>query len=174
LFRARGFDDVTATEIARAAGVSRRTLFRHFASKEDIVFGDLAEHLASVCNEVAALPDSVGAVHAIALAALAVARIVDADREVMWNRVLMIARDPKLTARASLIHVQWQDALAAAFASRRRAEPSMRDFMFASVAAAAHANALRFWIVDRGTTSVTDLTRRALAALWLTEDIERR
>jgi AcrR family transcriptional regulator len=37
LFSARGFDAVTADELAEAVGVSRRTLFRLFATKEDIV-----------------------------------------------------------------------------------------------------------------------------------------
>jgi AcrR family transcriptional regulator len=54
LFLAKGYDETTIDDIAAAAGMSRRTLFRYFASKEDLVLGKyeilgdrLAEALAA-------------------------------------------------------------------------------------------------------------------------------
>jgi AcrR family transcriptional regulator len=39
LFAERGFEAVTVAEVAVAAGVSEKTVFNHFATKEDLVFG---------------------------------------------------------------------------------------------------------------------------------------
>lgn len=44
LFHAQGFDAVTTNDIARQAGVTQRTLFRYFATKEDLLFDGLDVH----------------------------------------------------------------------------------------------------------------------------------
>ena len=46
LFTLRGFENVTSDEVADAAGISRRTFFRHFPTKADAVWGDFAGHVA--------------------------------------------------------------------------------------------------------------------------------
>lgn len=46
LFTARGFAEVSVDDVAAAAGISRRTLFRYYASKNAIPWGDFDTHLA--------------------------------------------------------------------------------------------------------------------------------
>lgn len=55
LFERKGFDRVTMDEIADAASVSRRTLFRLFPSKWDLVWGSLSDILDTVRQRAAAL-----------------------------------------------------------------------------------------------------------------------
>lgn len=48
LFDRQGVEETTVDEIAELAGVSRRTLFRHFPTKADMIFADHDERLARV------------------------------------------------------------------------------------------------------------------------------
>ncbi|MCQ0020665.1 TetR family transcriptional regulator [Actinomadura madurae] len=39
LFAERGFEETTVDDIASAAGIGRRTFFRYYGSKNDVVWG---------------------------------------------------------------------------------------------------------------------------------------
>jgi len=46
LFAERGVDTTTVADIAERAGVTERTFYRHFATKDEVLFGDLVNRLA--------------------------------------------------------------------------------------------------------------------------------
>jgi AcrR family transcriptional regulator len=52
LFVLRGFDRVTVGEIAREAGVSEKTVFNYFPTKEDIFFDEVPERLEALTDAV--------------------------------------------------------------------------------------------------------------------------
>ena len=56
LFAERGFDAVTVAEIAVAADVSEKTVFNHFAAKEDLVFAGGEARLAQLQADIAQRP----------------------------------------------------------------------------------------------------------------------
>lgn len=53
LFAERGFEATTLDDIATALGVSRRTLFRYYPSKNDIVWAEFSAHLAGLRERLA-------------------------------------------------------------------------------------------------------------------------
>jgi AcrR family transcriptional regulator len=56
LFAERGFDAVTVAEIAVAADVSEKTVFNHFASKEDLAFAGRERRLDALLARIAQRP----------------------------------------------------------------------------------------------------------------------
>lgn len=56
LFAERGFDAVTVAEVAAAADVSEKTVFNHFATKEDLVFAGGEARLAQLQAAIAQRP----------------------------------------------------------------------------------------------------------------------
>src|SRR3954470_4849743 len=53
LFAERGFDAVTVAEVAVAADVSEKTVFNHFATKEDLAFAGREQGLAQFVTAIA-------------------------------------------------------------------------------------------------------------------------
>ena len=54
VFAERGYDETTVEEVAAAAGVSRRTLFNYFKSKEDLALSGLSEQGERIAARFAA------------------------------------------------------------------------------------------------------------------------
>jgi AcrR family transcriptional regulator len=54
MFEARGFDEVTISQVAEAAGVSKMTVTNYFARKEDLVFDRAEAIISSLADAVAA------------------------------------------------------------------------------------------------------------------------
>jgi AcrR family transcriptional regulator len=56
LFITQGFQQTTADQIAAAAGISRRSFFRYFETKEDVLFTEFIARGERVANELAERP----------------------------------------------------------------------------------------------------------------------
>jgi AcrR family transcriptional regulator len=65
LFLARGFDNVSVVDIAAAAEVSKPTLFRYFATKEDLVLHRIADHSGEAARVVRDRPAGISPLTAL-------------------------------------------------------------------------------------------------------------
>src|ERR1700730_15804958 len=68
LYGERGFEQTTVAAIARRAGLTERTFFRHFADKREVLFWGAGELQALLVNAVANAPESVAPIDAVAAA----------------------------------------------------------------------------------------------------------
>lgn len=98
LFEERGFDDVTVDEVARAAGVSHMTFFRHFPTKESVVLDDPYDPL--IGEAVARQDVDAPILHRVLLGFLAAASTSELPHDGPTRRRLRLAaRHPALRAR---------------------------------------------------------------------------
>ncbi|OLT10074.1 hypothetical protein BJF79_04930 [Actinomadura sp. CNU-125] len=56
LFVERGYEETKVEDVAAAAGLSKRSFFRYFPSKEDVVFGDVEDLADEIAGAVRARP----------------------------------------------------------------------------------------------------------------------
>lgn len=118
LFAARGFDDVTVDDIAEAAGIGRRTLFRYYPSKNDIPWGQFDESLRNLAATLDATPRHLLIAEAVHRAVkdfnLLDEGAVDQHRE----RMRLLMETPALLAHSALRHTAWRQVIASFVAGR--------------------------------------------------------
>jgi TetR/AcrR family transcriptional regulator, regulator of mycofactocin system len=116
LFMARGFDEVSVDDVAAAAGIARRTLFRYYASKSALPWGDFDAHLDHMRTLLAGLDPTVGICEALRTALLAFNEFDDADRH--RQRMRLILETEALQAYSMTMYAGWRGVVAG-FVARR-------------------------------------------------------
>ena len=113
LFADRGSDETTLAEIADAAGVSTRTIFAYFPSKEDILFATTETMCDALGQALAERPDGTDALTVLREFILA---SVDKKSDLDHKLGQVIAADPTLANHKRARILRMQEELAAAIA----------------------------------------------------------
>ncbi|QYN39598.1 TetR/AcrR family transcriptional regulator [Pseudonocardia sp. DSM 110487] len=111
LFAAKGYDDTTLDEVAAAAGVSRRTLFNYFRSKEDLALGGLSEQGELIAARFAERPAD-EEVWASLRAAFQVLEEIEMTAERRLEMITLLFGNDALRAGHAEKQGRWQDLLA--------------------------------------------------------------
>lgn len=110
LFLENGFDATTIDDIAGASGISRRSFFRYFGTKEDIVLGRLTEDGEEARRVLENRPGSEPPWSALCNTLRGIAAPPQ-DQEHMLKVSKMMYGTPSLRARSIEKHLQWQEQL---------------------------------------------------------------
>jgi mycofactocin system transcriptional regulator len=105
-------------DIAVALGVGRRTLFRYFRSKNDMVWGDFDRVLRRLRAHLEAAPAQAPLMDALAEAVVASNRYDDAQLPELRIRMTLITTVPALQAHAMLRYAAWRQVIAEYVAER--------------------------------------------------------
>ncbi|MBP2473387.1 AcrR family transcriptional regulator [Crossiella equi] len=166
----RGLDHVTVEDICGEAGVSPRTFFNYFASKEDaVVLPDpsFTARLERSVVQMAELPAELSAVAALTVVLREEAEHIEADREQWLMRLSIVGDNPALLIR-SLAYQGTHDLALANAIARRTGTDVDRDFypaLLAWTALGAFRAAVQHWFLAGGKTSLPDLVTSAMHAL---------
>ncbi|MCD2190593.1 acyl-CoA-like ligand-binding transcription factor [Actinomycetospora soli] len=149
LFTVRGFDAVTVDDLAAAGGVGRRTFFRYFPTKLDVVLGQLDDALAALVSALAEVPPSTDPTSAARQAFLQVNAYSPGDEPVLRRRLALIETVPEVAARAAVRYEAWERAVALDAAARwGQAPDDLRPQVFARVVVAAMRGVFTVWLAS--------------------------
>ena len=118
LFATRGFDEVSVDDVAHAAGIARRTLFRYYPSKNAIPWGEFDTHLDRMRDLLASVGSPVPMGEALRTALLAFNTFDDSEIPRHRKRMLVILRTTELQAYSMTMYAGWREVIAG-FVARR-------------------------------------------------------
>lgn len=153
LFAARGFDEVSVDDVAQAAGIARRTLFRYYPSKNAIPWGDFDAHLQHLRDLLARVDHDVPLVDGLRAALLAFNTFDASETPRHRKRMRVILQTAELQAYSMTMYAGWRDVIAEFAANRLGAKGS--DLLPQTVAwtmLGVALSAYEHWLADESLT----------------------
>ncbi len=124
LFGERGFDQTTVAEIAAQAGLTKRTFFRYFTDKREVLFHGSEELEELLVAGVGNAPELTAPLDLVATALDAVATMFERRREFAARRHHVIAANPELQERERIKLASLAEAVAQALRIRGVGDPA--------------------------------------------------
>ncbi|MFE1198548.1 TetR family transcriptional regulator [Streptomyces olivaceoviridis] len=140
MFAEHGYQDTTVKGIAAAAGVTERTFFRYFPSKEDLIFTEILDLVPLLRREIPRRPADEPPLTAVLNALLSAAGKLDGGLA-----ILFVGAPPRaLSTGTGRTRVLWdfEGAIAEALAERQPDEDPLRAQVLARVSVAVIRSAL--------------------------------
>lgn len=143
LFAESGFDRVTVTDIAERADLDASTFFRHFGSKEAVLFTDWVDFTDNIGAALDGRPADEPLFDAIVGALLELGERRPPDRQMELLRATLTQSSPVLQAQSLVYRERLVNELALAIARRLGQDPAVDAYPY--LAATVWASALDFF-----------------------------
>jgi mycofactocin system transcriptional regulator len=160
LFSRQGYDETTVDEIAAAVGVSRRTFFRYYESKRDVVWGEFDAELIRLRERLAEATDAEPMMDVLRRAVMATNRFGAGELNELRIRIGLITAVPTLVAHSAVRYAEWCEVVARFAAGRIGGAPD--DLGPQTVARAALGTAMAAfacWAAQDGDDLVGEVDR---------------
>jgi AcrR family transcriptional regulator len=163
LFVERGFEQTTVAEIAKRAGLTERTFFRHFADKREVLFGGAGALQELLVHTLASTPNSAAPIDAVAAALAAAGALLQERRDYARQRQIVIAANAELRERELIKLASLASALADAL--RRRGVRDPAASLTAEAGIAVFKVAFERWVNATNQRDLPHLIRESLDEL---------
>jgi TetR/AcrR family transcriptional regulator, regulator of mycofactocin system len=153
LFTARGFAEVSVDDVAHAAGIARRTLFRYYASKNAVLWGDFDSHLAHLRDLLDNVDPQVGLGEALRAALLAFNTFDECETVRHRQRMRVILQTAELQAYSMTMYAGWREVMASFVARRldvKTTDPLPQTVAWTMLGVA--LSAYEHWLADESVT----------------------
>jgi AcrR family transcriptional regulator len=168
MFIEAGFDNVTVDQIAVSAGISPRSFFRYFATKEDVVLGHLATTGLQLRDALVARPAKEPPWDALRAAFGTLLAEYGGSPDSLRDTTRMLYATPSLRARHLEKQLHWQDLLVPEIARRLGTVSTAKDVRAYAIVASAMAcldAAGAAWALSEDAASVEELLDEAIRAV---------
>lgn len=157
LFADQGYEATSVDEIAEAAGISRRTFFRQFRSKEDVIFADHEAQLVAAQEYLQKSP--LDPWDAVCEAAVQVFERFTRWRDIAERRYHVVRRVPALRDREIVTVFRYERLFTDYLRERQPESPDLARVQFTAAVTATHNYLLRRMV--RGETAAAPADLRA-------------
>lgn len=148
LFAKKGFDETTVEEVADAAGISRRSFFRYFESKDDLLALNTVNCGEVLRNTVASCPAKLSLFEVMRETVLAGLKFTESQEHT--RQIIEIAQRSSSARQAHTSRlVEVEDKLAAAYSARMKGTSpySMKPRLLAGVSMIVGTAATVSWFI---------------------------
>ncbi len=160
LFARQGYDATTVDEIAAAVGISRRTFFRYFESKPDVVWGEFDAELVRLRARLDEAPATEPLMDVVRRSVMATNRFGAGELEELRIRMVLIGTVPTLVAHSAVRYQEWCDVVAGFAAGRMGGSPDdLGPQTVARAALGAAMAAFACWARSDGDDLVSEVDR---------------
>jgi len=163
LYAEQGFEQTTAAEIARRAGLTERTFFRHFADKREVLFYGTEPMRDLMLRAVADAPSGAPALDTVGLILRAAGTILQEDPALTRARHQIVSANAELRERELVKLDQIAAGIAAVLRERGVAEPTAS--LAAETGIAVYKVAFARWISEPGHPDLPHIIQESMADL---------
>jgi AcrR family transcriptional regulator len=164
-FASKGFANVTVTELAREAGVTERTFFRHFPTKEAVLFQDYETQVEWLSEALAQRPESESLFDAVLISIASFPYDLELVRQAATARTELISAE-RIASHLRVVQSSFAGVITDFVRTRYRETPDID--LVAEVAGATLAAALVTGVENWGRNGCTgDLGEITATALNL-------